>query len=43
MAGYDPAPRRSRCRMEPLDHTHHHSRYSISWVRSSKSLPASSR
>ena len=30
IAGYDPAPRRSRGRMQPLDHTHHHSRSSIS-------------
>ena len=28
---------------EPLHHTHHQSRSSISWVRSSKSRPASSR
>jgi hypothetical protein len=43
MAGDDPAPRRSLGRMQPPHHTHHHSRPSISWVRSSKSLPASSR
>ena len=30
IAGYDPAPRRSRGRMQPLHHTHHHSRSSIS-------------
>ena len=30
IAGYDPAPRRSRRRMQPLHHTHHHSRSSIS-------------
>ena len=30
IAGYDPAPRRSQGRMQPLHHTHHHSRSSIS-------------
>ena len=43
IAGYDPTPRRSRGRMRPLHHTHHQSRSSTSWVRSSKSRPASSR
>jgi len=43
IAGCNPVPRRSRGRMQPPHHTYHHSRSSISWVRSSKSLPTSSR